>query len=71
MLLRSNPAFHWVSVDRGKTWKSANLDEQRSTDVKWTGSDALEPDLNVATVSQKAARIPVTENKLLACQNPE
>jgi photosystem II stability/assembly factor-like uncharacterized protein len=52
VLLRSNPAFHWVSVDRGKTWKSANLDEQRPTDVKWTGSDALEPDLDVATVSQ-------------------
>ncbi len=52
VLLRSNPALHWVSVDRGKTWKSANLDEQRPTDVKWTGSDALEPDLNVATVSQ-------------------
>ena len=52
VLMRSNPAFHWVSVDRGKTWKSANLDEQRPTDVKWTGSDALEPDLDVATVSQ-------------------
>jgi photosystem II stability/assembly factor-like uncharacterized protein len=52
VLMRSNPAFHWVSVDRGKTWKSANLDEQRPTDVKWTGSDALEPDLDVAAVSQ-------------------
>jgi photosystem II stability/assembly factor-like uncharacterized protein len=52
VLLRSNPAFHWVSVDRGKTWKSANLDEQRPADVKWTGSDALEPDLNIATANQ-------------------
>lgn len=52
VLLRSNPALHWVSVDRGKTWKSANLDEERPSDVKWTGSDALEPDLIVATAGQ-------------------
>jgi hypothetical protein len=52
VLLRSNPALHWVSVDRGKTWKSANLEEQWPTDVKWTGSDALDPDLTVATASQ-------------------
>jgi hypothetical protein len=37
VLLRSTPAFHWISVDRGKTWTSANPEEQRASNVKWSG----------------------------------
>jgi hypothetical protein len=38
VLLRSTTALHWVSVDRGKTWKPSNLDEQWRSDVKWSGN---------------------------------
>jgi BNR-Asp box repeat len=53
VLLRSTPALHWVSVDRGKNWKAANLEEEWPTSVKWTGSDALEPDVTVAAAGQR------------------
>lgn len=38
VLLRSTTALHWVSVDRGKTWKPSTLDDQRRKDVKWSGN---------------------------------
>jgi BNR-Asp box repeat len=38
VLLRSSTALHWVSVDRGKTWKPSNLDDVRRNDVKWSGN---------------------------------
>ena len=38
VLLRSDTALHWVSVDRGKTWKPSTLDDQRRSDVKWSGN---------------------------------
>jgi hypothetical protein len=38
VLLRSTSALHWVSVDRGKTWKPSTLDEQSRADVKWSGN---------------------------------
>jgi hypothetical protein len=37
VLLKSTTALHWVSVDRGKTWKPSTLDDVRSGDVKWSG----------------------------------
>ena len=37
VLLRSSAALHWVSVDRGKTWKPSTLDDVRRNDVKWSG----------------------------------
>ena len=37
VLLKSTTALHWVSVDRGKTWKPSTLDDVRSSDVKWSG----------------------------------
>lgn len=38
VLLRSTTALHWVSVDRGKTWKPSTLDDVRRNDVKWSGN---------------------------------
>jgi hypothetical protein len=38
VLLRSTSALHWVSVDRGKTWKPSTLDQQWRSDVKWSGN---------------------------------
>ncbi len=37
VLLRSTAALHWVSVDRGKTWKPSTIDDVRRNDVKWSG----------------------------------
>jgi hypothetical protein len=37
VLLKSTTALHWLSVDRGKTWKPSTLDDVRSSDVKWSG----------------------------------
>jgi hypothetical protein len=37
VLLRSTASLHWVSVDRGKTWKPSTLDDVRRNDVKWSG----------------------------------
>jgi hypothetical protein len=37
VLLKSTTALHWVSVDRGKTWKPSTLDDVRRNDVKWSG----------------------------------
>jgi hypothetical protein len=37
VLLRSTTALHWISVDRGKTWKPSTLDDVRRNDVKWSG----------------------------------
>ena len=37
VLLRSTAALHWVSLDRGKTWKPSTLDDVRRNDVKWSG----------------------------------
>jgi hypothetical protein len=37
VLLRSTTALHWVSVDRGKTWKPSTLDDVRRNDVAWSG----------------------------------
>ncbi len=37
VLLKSTAALHWVSVDRGKTWKPSTLDDVRRNDVKWSG----------------------------------
>ncbi len=36
VLLKSTTALHWVSVDRGKTWKPSTLDDVRRNDVKWS-----------------------------------
>ncbi len=38
VLLRSTTALHWVSVDRGKTWKPSTLDDIRRNDIKWSGN---------------------------------
>jgi BNR-Asp box repeat len=38
VLLRNTTALHWVSVDRGKTWKPSTLDDVRRNDVKWSGN---------------------------------
>jgi photosystem II stability/assembly factor-like uncharacterized protein len=38
VLLRSSTALHWVSVDRGKTWKPSTLDDIRRNDIKWSGN---------------------------------
>jgi hypothetical protein len=38
VLLRSSTALHWVSVDRGKTWKPSTLDDVRRNDIKWSGN---------------------------------
>jgi hypothetical protein len=37
VLLKSTTALHWVSVDRGKTWRPSTLDDVRRNDVKWSG----------------------------------
>jgi hypothetical protein len=37
VLLRSTTALHWISVDRGKTWRPSTLDDVRRNDVKWSG----------------------------------
>jgi photosystem II stability/assembly factor-like uncharacterized protein len=37
ILLKSTSALHWVSVDRGKTWKPSTLDDVRRNDVHWSG----------------------------------
>lgn len=37
VLLKSTTDLHWVSVDRGKTWKPSTLDDVRRNDVKWSG----------------------------------
>jgi hypothetical protein len=37
VLLKSTTALHWVSVDRGKTWKRSTLDDVRRNDVRWSG----------------------------------
>ncbi len=37
VLLKSSTALHWVSVDRGKTWKPSTLDDVRRNDVHWSG----------------------------------
>jgi len=37
VLLKSSNALHWVSVDRGKTWKPSTLDDVRRNDVHWSG----------------------------------
>jgi BNR-Asp box repeat len=37
VLLKSTTALHWVSVDRGKTWKPSTLDDVRRNDIKWSG----------------------------------
>src|ERR1700735_5685592 len=37
VLLRSTAELHWVSIDRGKTWKPSTLDDVRRNDVKWSG----------------------------------
>jgi hypothetical protein len=37
VLLKSTRALHWVSVDRGKTWKPSTLDDVRRNDVHWSG----------------------------------
>jgi hypothetical protein len=37
VLLKSSTALHWVSVDRGKTWKPSTLDDVRRNDVRWSG----------------------------------
>jgi hypothetical protein len=37
VLLKSTTALHWVSVDRGKTWKPSTLDDVRRNDVRWSG----------------------------------
>jgi hypothetical protein len=37
VLLKSTTALHWVSVDRGKTWKPSTLDDVRRNDVHWSG----------------------------------
>src|ERR1700761_6465184 len=36
VLLKSTSALHWVSVDRGKTWKPSTLDDVRRNDVHWS-----------------------------------
>ena len=36
VLLKSSTALHWVSVDRGKTWKPSTLDDVRRNDVRWS-----------------------------------
>jgi hypothetical protein len=36
VLLKSTTALHWVSVDRGKTWKPSTLDDVRRNDVHWS-----------------------------------
>jgi hypothetical protein len=36
VLLKSTTALHWVSVDRGKTWKPSTLDDVRRNDVRWS-----------------------------------
>ena len=38
VLLRSTTELHWVSLDRGKTWKPSTLDDVRRNDVKWSGN---------------------------------
>ena len=38
VLLRSTTELHWVSVDRGKTWKPSTLDDVRRNDIKWSGN---------------------------------
>ena len=37
VLLKSTTSLHWVSVDRGKTWKPSTLDDVRRNDVRWSG----------------------------------
>ena len=37
VLLKSTTALHWVSVDRGKTWKPSTLDDVRRNDIRWSG----------------------------------
>jgi hypothetical protein len=37
VLLKSTTALHWVSVDRGKTWRPSTLDDVRRNDIKWSG----------------------------------
>lgn len=37
VLLKSTTDLHWLSVDRGKTWKPSTLDDVRRNDVKWSG----------------------------------
>src|ERR1700733_7591213 len=37
VLLKSTTALHWVSVDRGKTWRPSTLDDVRRNDVHWSG----------------------------------
>jgi BNR-Asp box repeat len=37
VLLKNTTALHWVSVDRGKTWKPSTLDDVRRNDVQWSG----------------------------------
>lgn len=37
VLLKSTASLHWVSVDRGKTWKRSTLDDVRRNDVNWSG----------------------------------
>jgi hypothetical protein len=37
VLLKSTTTLHWVSVDRGKTWKPSTLDDVRRNDVRWSG----------------------------------
>ena len=37
VLLKSTTALHWVSVDRGKTWRPSTLDDVRRNDVRWSG----------------------------------
>ena len=37
VLLKSSTELHWVSVDRGKTWKPSTLDDVRRNDIKWSG----------------------------------
>jgi hypothetical protein len=37
VLLKSTTTLHWVSLDRGKTWKPSTLDDVRRNDVRWSG----------------------------------
>jgi hypothetical protein len=37
VLLKSTTELHWVSVDRGKTWRPSTLDDVRRNDVRWSG----------------------------------
>jgi hypothetical protein len=39
VLLKSTASMHWVSVDRGKTWRLSNLDDVRRNDVRWSGAE--------------------------------